>query len=118
MKKTTLSVLAIAQIAHEVNKAYCEAIGDYSQPEWADAPDWQKNSALNGVRFDIGFPDITPEDSHNSWLEQKVADGWEYGEVKDADMKTHPCIVPYAELPEKERVKDHLFTQVVKSLTV
>ncbi len=28
----------IARVAHLVNKAYCEALGDFSQPEWEDAP--------------------------------------------------------------------------------
>ena len=32
----------IARVAHQVNKAYCEALGDTSQPDWENAPDWQK----------------------------------------------------------------------------
>ena len=43
----------IAKVAHTVNKAYCETLGDYSQPSWDEAPEWQKASALQGVEFHL-----------------------------------------------------------------
>lgn len=46
----------IAQVAHELNKAYCESIGDTSQPSWAGAPEWQKSSAIGGVSFHLDNP--------------------------------------------------------------
>ncbi len=36
--------------------------------------------------------------------------------MKDAEKKEHPCFVPYAELPAKQRMKDHLFGAVVRTL--
>src|SRR5437879_1359495 len=39
----------VAKICHEANRAYCETIGDNSQPTWEKAPQWQKDSAINGV---------------------------------------------------------------------
>lgn len=36
----------IAKVCHEANKAYCETLGDYSQPEWEAAPAWQKDLLL------------------------------------------------------------------------
>ena len=39
----------IARVCHEVNRAYCRAIGDESQPAWEDAPDWQQRSAVLGT---------------------------------------------------------------------
>lgn len=107
---------AIAKIAHEVNRAYCFSIGDDSQPAWEDAPDWQRNSAINGVRFHSDNPNATPRDSHNSWLAEKSADGWQYGEVKDAVSKTHPCFLPYEELPQAQRSKDYLFRAICHQL--
>ena len=105
----------IARIAHEINRAYCQSIGDYSQPKWEDAPDWQKESAISGVKLHIDNPDTTPEQLHESWLKDK--EGWKYGPVKDASKKEHPCFVPYAELPQEQKSKDYLFAQVVRSLT-
>lgn len=106
----------IARVCHEVNRAYCAAIGDHSQPAWDDAPQWQKDSATAGVSMILDNPSTTPEQSHESWLAQKEADGWTYGETKDAEAKTHPCFRPYAELPQEQRVKDYLFGAVVRAL--
>lgn len=106
----------IAQVAHEINKAYCLSIGDDSQVNWDEAPEWQKESAINGVMFHVENPDVTPEQSHKNWVIQKVADGWVKGDVKDAVKKTHPCIEHYSLLPLEQRVKDFLFKQVVHSL--
>lgn len=103
-----------AKTCHEVNKAYCESQGD-SQPSWEDAPDWQKSSAIDGVKNIIDGIVKTPEDSHKSWMAEKEKTGWVYGEVKDADKKTHPCMLPYDELPFEQRVKDDLFMAVVRS---
>ncbi len=102
----------IARVCHEANRAYCATLGDTSQPAWDDAPQWQTASAIAGVRFALEGGK-TPEDSHKSWLAQKAADGWKYGPVKDADLKEHPCFVPYGELPAAQRRKDHIFLAVV-----
>lgn len=107
----------IARVTHQVNKAYCEAIGDNSQKCWEDAPDWQKQSALNGVTFVLEFPMATPEDNHNEWLKGKAEAGWVYGPVKDEEAKTHPCILPYDELPLSQRAKDYIFKGVVLALS-
>ena len=110
------NVVNIARVCHEVNKAYCESIGDTSQLSWGDAPDWQKESAIKGVLFHLANPGAKPEDSHNSWLKEKEATGWGYGEVKDAEKKTHPCFVPYNQLPQAQQTKDALFIAVVHSV--
>lgn len=106
-------VTLIAMAAHEANRAYCASLGDLSQLLWDDAPDWQKDSAIAGVNMHLANPDATPEDSHASWLAEKVAAGWVYGPVKDAEKKEHPCCVPYAELPEAQKAKDYIFRGVV-----
>jgi hypothetical protein len=104
-----------ARVCHEVNRAYCQAIGDDSQPSWEDAPDWQKESALLGVDLHT-HNDVGPEASHESWMAQKIADGWEYGLVKDPVLKIHPCIKPFAELSKEQQIKDHLFRAVVHAM--
>jgi len=104
----------IAKICHNVNRAYCESIGDHSQPHWDVAPDWQKESAVDGVEFHLAN-EVSPEQSHENWMEHKEKDGWSYGDVKDAVKKTHPCMLPYDELPVEQRTKDHLFKAIVDS---
>jgi len=68
--------------------------------------DDQLESLLDGVEFQLNYPDKTPEENHENWLEMKYDQGWEYGPVKDFDKKTHPDIVPYDDLPEIEKRKD------------
>lgn len=104
-----------AELCHEANRAYCESIGDHSQVPWPDAPDWQREAVASGVLF--GWDgDRTAEESHENWLKDKAEDGWHYGPVKDPVRKTHPAFLPYKELPEAQRVKDHIFHAVL-SLT-
>lgn len=112
----TLQPTDIAKVAHAVNKAYCEAIGDHSQLHWDEAPDWQKSSAVAGVNYALSSENVTTEELHQSWLKVKREDGWKYGPVKDAAKKEHPCFVPYDQLPVEQRVKDHLFRAVVQTL--
>ena len=104
----------IAFLCHELNRAYCQLLGDVSQVPWSEAPEWQKDSAIAGVRQILGDPSTTPEQSHQSWMAQKVADGWVYGPVKDPEQKQHPCMVPYADLPFEQRVKDSIYGAVVR----
>jgi hypothetical protein len=107
---------AIAAVAHDANRRWCLANGDTSQPLWEDAPDWQRASALDGVRK-IAAGEVTrPEQSHESWLAHKSADGWVYGPEKDPVAKQHPCMVPYADLPPEQRAKDALYFGIVTAL--
>ena len=106
----------IARVAHEVNRAYCQAIGDNSQPTWEDAPEWQRSSAANGVQFHAANPKAGPDHSHNEWLREKTAAGWKFGTVKDAEKKEHPCFVPYDALPVEQKAKDFIFRAIVHAL--
>lgn len=107
---------AIAAVCHEANRAYCLTLGDSSQYPWGAAPEWQRLSAVNGVQAIIDNPDMTPEGSHENWLAEKEADGWTWGEVKDAGKKVHPCFMPYSMLPTDQKVKDVLFQAVARAL--
>lgn len=108
--------MQIAKIAHEVNRAYCQALGDESQPAWEDAPQWQRDSAMLGVKLHVDNPDAGPHASHESWMNQKVSEGWVYGQEKQPDLKQHPCLVPFDELPREQQAKDYLFRSVVHSV--
>ena len=111
-------ILKAAQVAHEANRAWCEVNGDFSQPTWADAPSWQKESAINGMRFHMENPDADDSASHNSWAKEKIHNGWEWGEVKDPNSNppTHPCLVPFNELPLEQQIKDGLFRSIAHQI--
>lgn len=109
-------ILFTAILCHETNRAYCHALGDNSQLPWAEAPEWAKESAIMGVHFHVANPEAGPEASHESWLAQKLADGWVFGWVKDSEMKTHPCIIPFSELPKEQQAKDYIFRAIVHTM--
>jgi len=111
-----MTIDGIAKVCHEANRAYCQTIGDDSQPTWETAPEWQRLSAINGVKFTRDNPSAPPSASHDSWLEEKRAAGWKYGPVKNPEAREHPCFVPYDELPPEQRAKDALFQAVARAL--
>jgi len=104
-----------AQMCHEVNRTYALSLGDTSHQPWSSAPQDQRDSAMHGVQAVLDDPTITPEQLHEEWCGHKIKDGWKYGTAKDPEKKTHPCLVPYADLPEFQRTKDALFRSVVQT---
>ncbi len=114
-EKVSVAV-AIAMVCHEANKKWCESNDDFSQKSWEEAEEWQRESAIKGVQFRLDNPDAGHDAQHNSWMKEKVDGGWVYGEVKDATAKTHPCIVPFDQLPKFQQQKDALFCAIVDSL--
>lgn len=105
-----------AKTAHEVNRAYCVGLGDHSQVPWEEAPDWQRESAIEGAKLISEYPETSPSASHQGWFEQKRKDGWKYGPVKDMEKKEHPCFVPFEDLPPAQQAKDILFGATVRGV--
>lgn len=46
------------------------------------------------------------ENTHEVWAEGRIKQGWTYGEVRDDEKKTTPCMIPYEKLPESEKEYD------------
>lgn len=106
----------IARVAHEANRAWQYVSGDPApSPQWEEAPEWQRSSAVDGVRQVLAG--ASGAVLHDAWCAHKRAEGWRYGPEKDASAKTHPCLVPYGELPLEQRRKDDLFAAVVAALS-
>lgn len=108
---------AAAKAAHEANRRYCDNIGDSSQVAWDQAPEWQKASAIQGVIYAIDHHFPNGKAMHENWMEGKLAQGWVYGPEKNGDAAkgplTHPCLVPYEQLPLAQQVKDDLFRETI-----
>lgn len=51
----------------------------------------------------------SPEELHGSWMQAYITMGWKYGEQYSREHKTHPDLVPYAQLGQLERDKDAVF---------
>lgn len=111
-----MDIKDIARICHEANRVYCMTHGDHSHLCWWDSSDHIKDSVIEGVRKAVLSPNLTVETSHRSWVAFKQAAGWEYGEEKSAENKTHPCMVEYDELPADQKCKDAMFLAIVNAL--
>jgi ryanodine receptor 2 len=46
------------------------------------------------------------EHTHDIWAQRRIAEGWTWGPARDDAAKKHPCLVPYAELPDSEKEYD------------
>ena len=56
----------------------------------------------------------TPRTNHESWLKNKKEAGWEYAPVGNNELKLHPCILPWEELPYIERIKSIMSVESCK----
>lgn len=111
----TLSHEQVAMICHEAHRAFCAAMGDTTIDPWDKALDYQRQSAIAGIKAIAESDDIRraidPERLHESWLENALRTGWRYGEVKDREKKTHPALLPWKALSDNEKAKSALFGQ-------
>lgn len=48
---------------------------------------------------------------HEIWAKNRIDEGWIYGSERSDTKKTHPCLVPYDELPESEKEYDRATSQ-------
>lgn len=110
------TVEEIAQVVHEANRVLQKVNHEkFVSSPWDEAPRWQRDSCIDGVQRAI-LGD-TPKELHESWVHYKKRDGWRYGAIKDEWAKTHPCMVPYEELPEYQKQKDLMFIAIVEALS-
>lgn len=113
-----LSDEQIARVTHEANRALQHvqgAPGIPVAPPWDDFPADQQAGVISGVR--LARSGATARELHDNWCAEKLADGWVYGEEKNNDAKTHPCLVAYDELPIEQRAKDYMFMAIVDALS-
>lgn len=69
-------------------------------PSPVDTSDVKLPEELNGLTEELA------KNVHDNWAKARIAEGWTYGEKKDAGMKTTPDLVPYDELPDSEKDYD------------
>ncbi|MEX2215134.1 MAG: RyR domain-containing protein [Phycisphaeraceae bacterium] len=57
------------------------------------------------------------ENAHDLWARQRISEGWTLGSKRDDSAKQHPCLVPYADLPESEKQYDRIAAmQTIKAI--
>ena len=69
-------------------------------PRPIDTSDVKLPTALEGLIEEMS------KNVHEVWAETRISQGWTYGKQRDDALKTHPCLVPYEQLPESEKEYD------------
>ena len=95
-----INSITAALIVHTINNRVCELNGEQQIP-WEQAPEYMRDGLIDALEGDL-----TPEEGHQAWMENRLANGWTLGPVKDIEKKTSPCLIPYSQLPYDQRVKD------------
>lgn len=106
---------SIARVVHCANQELQRQAGEFPSPAWDACPPEMHASTVEGVSK--ARHGAAPAELHESWCQFKREHGWIWGAEKNADTKTHPCLVPYDELPTRQRVKDAVFAAIVGALS-
>lgn len=107
------AVIHAAILAHETNRCFARILGNYRHTSWGHETEEQRQSVLQGVRWVLGGL-ISASELHQHWRVWRLERGWTAGPL-DAERKTHPSLVPYADLPPAQREKRRLFVRVVQA---
>lgn len=83
---------------------------------WARRPRRMPCMSYKPAPIDTSKVELSPEilkltetlakNTHEVWAKERVAQGWHYGRERNDERKEHPCLVPYEQLPESEKVFD------------
>ena len=69
-------------------------------PQPMDTSDVRLPEELNGLIEQMA------KNVHEVWAQSRIEQGWVYGEQRSDELKQHPCLVAYEELPEVEKAYD------------
>lgn len=50
--------------------------------------------------------ELISKNVHEVWAKSRLDQGWTYGPERSDELKHHPCLIPYEELPEIEKAYD------------
>lgn len=115
--KSTFTDEQIAYVCHTANRAVQELLDDACpSADWEDEdPDIKKISVYEVQMILSGR---TPEETHAEWCDRLFEQGYICGTVKSRTMKTHPCLVPFRDLPLEQKRKVRMIHGIVLALTV
>ena len=53
---------------------------------------------------------------HERWVTEKIQAGWKFERQRDEKKRIHPDLVPWDELPKKEKEKDYHTARLIPEL--
>lgn len=110
-----MKVQKIAEVIYEATRLEAEWSERSIVPErWNERDEKFRNQFVDIISKYLSDDTLpTPEEAHDSWMKAYEEMGWKYGEVRDAELKTHPDMLPFNELPKDEKDKEAIFLAFV-----
>lgn len=120
----SLDIVKQTITVYDPNSSHCEDTYPLNQfiNAWNDSKNYLITITPNNMKTYIPKPidlsdiclsedlkelrEAIAENAHDIWAVDRQAEGWTYGPVRDELKKETPCMVPYSELPEKEKEYD------------
>jgi len=87
-----------------------------NMPTYTPNPINTDSVTLDGTMLEL--TEKLAENVHDMWAQGRINDGWKYGEERDDAAKTHPCLVPYSQLPDSEKEYDRVTAMSTLKLIV
>ncbi len=56
----------------------------------------------------IDLIELMAENVHDLWAQQRISEGWKFGNTRNDAKKEHPCLVPYFQLSDSEKEYDRI----------
>ncbi len=110
MRERTLVVRRSIFVYEAARMAACAADAPIVPAPWYERDESFRRQFEDVIERQCGpSRSESPEELHGSWVQAYIDMGWVYGEVYDAEAKTHPDMVPYARLGRLEQDKDAVF---------
>jgi hypothetical protein len=105
----------LARIAHEAIRSLSLAFGEY-YPSWADLGGETRVAFTLQVKRCFDHPEETVETIHQTWVEQRVRDGWKLAARFSQDRLTDPLLLPWRRLSERVQARYRLLQATVAAL--
>jgi hypothetical protein len=103
---------SLARVCYDAVRAYGLTIGE-PYVRWEHARAWDRESFAGAVAYLLEVPKADVADLHGNWLASREQRGWQHGQTRDEMKRLHPAMVPWAEVPERERLKFELVYRIV-----
>jgi hypothetical protein len=107
------AVRQAAELAHEIKRMYCNAIGMAADEPWSKMKYTQREAVTDRVMDIIEKGDMSPREFHERWMNRKKNCGWKNGKQFSRTAMTDPFIDDWESLPIQVRMIDTLFVDCV-----
>lgn len=117
MDVNKLKAIAIAKIYHQMRKALCETYADYTQKDWEQCEQWERDVEIEYVENWKRCPDHTLAVFHHEhFIKSMSLKGWSYGKAPNGESKKHPLLAQYSDLSYFRKIFDEIFRIIESTL--